>query len=274
MVKEDMYVRRRKVILICMITTIVTFWLNAFFLPSIYQPRPTAYAENGDKTPLTTNSTVTTSVTTTTSASTTTTTSTSTTTTTSTSTTTSTTTTLSSSTTTTTTFTTTVVEETSSEEINIEESNDDTCTAVEDEASAECVESAFNVESEYEPGEYPDEYVFSSGYVKGSADYILLCNCLGLEYGSDTVDIYEKAKVIEVILNRVSSSLYPDTVYGVISAPYQFSGCSEYLYLNIYSKRVTYSVMAAVDWYLEEGWQTSNHGYVGFSGDGTWNYFH
>ena len=179
MVKEEKYVRRKRAINISIIFMLIVSWFN-YCLSPLYQPRPKANASSmsDDNTPAT-NSTTTTSETTTT---------TSTSTTTTTTTTTSTTSTTTTESTTTTTSTTTVVIETTSEEIKIEEpveeAKADTSDCTDESAeSNECVEEV--IQAEYAPGEYPDGYVFSSGYVKGSADYIMLCNTVGHEYGSD-----------------------------------------------------------------------------------------
>ena len=53
---------------------------------------------------------------------------------------------------------------------------------------------------------------------------ILLCNVVGNEYGADFVPTAEKAKVVAVVMNRVYSELYPNTIYEVLTQPYQFSG--------------------------------------------------
>ena len=255
-------------------------WFNYCLSPQ-YQPKPSAYAittvdNNGnDPTPTTTSST-TTSETTTTSTSTTMTTSTFTTTTTSTPTTTTTTTTSTTTTelTTTTTSTTTVVIETPSEEIQIEEPVEEVevdNSGISDESAESnvCVEEI--IQAEYAPGEYPDGYVFSSGYEKGSADYIYLCNTVGHEYGSDWVAIEEKAKVAAVVVNRVNSSLYPNTIYDVLVQKYQFN--PSYADAN-YHAVVTSSVKAAVDWYLDIGYADSNYSWMhSYWGDGTWNHF-
>ena len=102
-------------------------------------------------------------------------------------------------------------------------------------------------------------------------EYILLCNVVAQEYGADRTPVKEKAKVVEVVLNRVASEDYPDTIYEVITQPYQFTGSENYSELTTYSDRVTDSVIEAVDWYLENSW--SNHGYTCFYGDGECNYF-
>jgi len=198
---------------------------------------------------------------------TTTTTSTTTTTTTSETTTTTTTTTISTTSETTTT-TTTTVEPTTAEEVFITEAEPTEEVQVED-----VIEE--DVPSEDEPVDVPEEVVSEAEPQElpiSESDFILLCNCVALEYGADWISVPEKALVVEVIMNRVNHSAYPNTIYGVISAPYQFSGSSSYLNLNTYSNRVTESVKEAVRYYFDHP-EEFQHGYYGFWGDGHRNYF-
>ncbi len=118
-----------------------------------------------------------------------------------------------------------------------------------------------------------NEYTYVSGtsYVSES-DYILLCNAVAHEAGSDWIDIYSKANVVEVIMNRVNSPLFPDTIYGVISQPYQFEGSEFYINMPYYSYEVTDSVIAAVDLYFNEPYSFMD-GFFYFYGDGYQNYF-
>lgn len=104
------------------------------------------------------------------------------------------------------------------------------------------------------------------------SDYILLCNAVAHEAGSNWISTSEKAKVAEVILNRVNSGSYPDTVYGVLTQRGQFSGASSYVNLGTYSGKVSDDVKAAVDMALDSSYD--NHGYTGFWGDGSQNHFH
>ncbi len=104
-------------------------------------------------------------------------------------------------------------------------------------------------------------------------EYILLCNCVANEAGSNWIDVYEKGKVVEVIMNRVNSPLYPDTIYGVITAPYQFTGSENYAYLSTYSGYVTDMVKEAVELYFSEP-SSFEHNYFGFYGDGYQNHFY
>ena len=104
-------------------------------------------------------------------------------------------------------------------------------------------------------------------------EYIWLCNVVGHEYGSDWIDESEKAKVVEVIMNRVNDPRFPDTIWDVLTQPNQFSGLEWTLYLGDFSYQVTPSVKAAVDMYLEHP-EDFDHGYLGFWGDGSMNHFY
>lgn len=108
-------------------------------------------------------------------------------------------------------------------------------------------------------------------YVSES-DYILLCNAVGHEYGSNWISVQEKAKVVEVIMNRVYSNQFPGTIYGVLTQPYQFTGAWGYVTLGCFSKEVTQSVKDSVLYYFQHPDEYA-HGYTGFHGDGYRNYF-
>ncbi|MBR1554717.1 MAG: cell wall hydrolase, partial [Oscillospiraceae bacterium] len=103
-------------------------------------------------------------------------------------------------------------------------------------------------------------------------EYILLCNCVAHEAGSDVITVENKAKVVEVIMNRVASSSFPNTIYGVITQKYQFSGSSSYANLSSYTSKVTDNVKAAVDLYFSNP-SSFNQGYLYFYGDGSQNHF-
>ncbi len=104
------------------------------------------------------------------------------------------------------------------------------------------------------------------------SDYIVLCNAVAHEAGCNWIDITDKAKVVEVIMNRVNSPLYPNSVVGVLTQPHQFSGSSKYVNLTTFSSYVTDSVKQAVDLYFADP-SAFSHGYYSFYGDGTRNYF-
>jgi spore germination cell wall hydrolase CwlJ-like protein len=97
---------------------------------------------------------------------------------------------------------------------------------------------------------------------------ILLCNLVGREYGSDYVSVYDKACVVAVVMNRVNSPQFPNTIYEVLTQPYQFSG---YFASDSYSYQVTDSVIESVDYYFSHQEEFGNWFY--FEGDGTYNYF-
>lgn len=106
-------------------------------------------------------------------------------------------------------------------------------------------------------------------YCISESERVMLCNLVGREYGSDYVSIEEKAKVVAVVMNRVNSSDFPDTIYGVLTQPDQFSG---YIPSESYTYQVTDSVIQAVDYYFSHSYEYGS--YLYFEGDGTWNYFH
>ncbi|MCM1507243.1 MAG: cell wall hydrolase [Ruminococcus flavefaciens] len=133
------------------------------------------------------------------------------------------------------------------------------------------VEEYIVEESVYTEPEVVDTYVSGLNYISES-DYILLCNAVAHEAGSDWIDIYSKANVVEVIMNRVYSPLFPNTVYEVLTQPYQFEGSETYTYLGGYSYEVTDSVISAVDLYFSDPYSFSQ-GYLYFFGDGYQNYF-
>ena len=102
-------------------------------------------------------------------------------------------------------------------------------------------------------------------------EYIMLCNAVAYEAGSDWIQTDEKAKVAEVIMNRVVSPDFPDTIYDVLTQEGQFVGVWNYVTLTDYSYKVTEDVKSAVNMALESDY--INHGYLFFEGDGTQNYF-
>lgn len=130
--------------------------------------------------------------------------------------------------------------------------------------SRKCTECNPNMEivSEYVPP------VVESGLLITETERILLCNLVGREYGSDYVPVYEKAKVVAVVMNRVNDSRFPNTIYEVLTQPYQFSG---YIPNYSYTYQVTDSVVQAVDYYFAHPEEFGSWLY--FYGDGTWNYF-
>ena len=104
-------------------------------------------------------------------------------------------------------------------------------------------------------------------------DFILLCNAVAHEAGSCWISETDKAKIVEVIMNRVSSPIYPDTIYGVLTQRNQFSGASSYVNLGTFSSAVTESVKSAVLLYFADPSQF-NDGYLSFYGNGSQNIFY
>lgn len=111
-----------------------------------------------------------------------------------------------------------------------------------------------------------------AGLPISESDFILLCNVVAHEAGSYWIGPYEKAYVVEVVMNRVASPLYPNTIYGVLTQPYQFSGSGGYVNLGTYSGNVTEAVKEAVMLYFTEP-DSFTQGYLSFYGDGIRNYF-
>lgn len=96
----------------------------------------------------------------------------------------------------------------------------------------------------------------------------LLRNVVANEYGSDYVPVAEKAKVVAVVMNRVNSPQFPNTIEAVLTQRYQFSG---YWACSYEWNSVTDSVREAVNYYFAHPDEFGNWLY--FEGDGTWNYF-
>ena len=105
------------------------------------------------------------------------------------------------------------------------------------------------------------------------AEYVLLCNAVANEAGSVWISETDKAKIVEVIMNRVSSSVYPDTIYDVITQRHQFTGASSYANLDTFTGAVTESVKSAVLLYFADPSQF-NDGYLYFYGNGSQNIFY
>ena len=148
-----------------------------------------------------------------------------------------------------------------------------TTEPTETEAETATTESTTNEPEETEEVTDELESEWWGGIVEGDSNYIMLCNAVAHEAGSDEVSEYNKGMVASVIINRVESSIYPGTIYDVLTQKNQFSGASGYIGLGGYSSKVNQSVKNAVSWYLSEGYKTDNHGYMSFWGDGHQNHF-
>jgi spore germination cell wall hydrolase CwlJ-like protein len=58
-------------------------------------------------------------------------------------------------------------------------------------------------------------------------DRQMLAEIVWHEAGSSWISQYNKAKVAAGVMNRVNDSKFPNTVYGVLTQPYQFSGSQQ-----------------------------------------------
>lgn len=154
-----------------------------------------------------------------------------------------------------------------------------TTTSTTTQTSAQENIQAIDPEPEYIEEEYiepepqveqdPTPASVSSGLPITDYERTLLRNVVAREYGSDWVPIEEKAKVVAVVINRVNSPSYPNTIEGVLTQPYQFSG---YYACNYEWSNVTQSVRDAVDYYFAH--QGEFGVWLGFYGDGTYNHFY
>lgn len=98
---------------------------------------------------------------------------------------------------------------------------------------------------------------------------VLLCNIVANEAGSDWISIYDKASIVACVMNRVNSPDFPNTIEGVLTQPYQFSG---YYASGSYYSTVTDACIQAVDYYFNN---PNEFGYwLYFEGNGMNNYFH
>ncbi|MBR5370828.1 MAG: cell wall hydrolase [Oscillospiraceae bacterium] len=166
-----------------------------------------------------------------------------------------------------------------------EESADESEQSEEEGESEEPTEATTESEEDEETDEEPDETEPESeeeteeseeepsrAITITDEEYIMICNVVGHEYGANWISEYDKALVVEVIMNRVNSKLFPNTIYEVLMQKGQFPGLSRLINLGKFSKQVTPSVKAAVDLYLSDPSQFQ-HGYLFYSGDGHRNYF-
>lgn len=101
------------------------------------------------------------------------------------------------------------------------------------------------------------------------SERILLCNLVGREYNGYYVPLAEKAKVVAVVMNRVNSPLFPNSIREVLNQKGQFPG---YLSDISYSSAVTESVIQSVYYYFSHISEFSTT-ILSYEGDGTWNYF-
>lgn len=104
---------------------------------------------------------------------------------------------------------------------------------------------------------------------------VLLTNVVASEYGSDChgyggppITLYERACVVAVVMNRVYNSGFPNTIEGVLTEPYQFSG---YYASSSYFQSVTQNCIDAVYYYFAHASEFPY--YLSFWGDGAYNHF-
>ena len=97
-------------------------------------------------------------------------------------------------------------------------------------------------------------------------DFALLCEIVEYEAGSDWISTYDKARVANGVMNRVRDSRYPDSVYGVLTQPYQFSG------YYVGCKTARQGSIDAVNYYLSHPDEFGNGN--SWYGDGYNNYFY
>lgn len=119
-----------------------------------------------------------------------------------------------------------------------------------------------------EPPEEVWEPVYYNDYIT-DYEHVLLANCVANEYGSDWVSVYDKACVVAVVMNRVNSGKWPNTIESVLVQPDQFTG---YWASGYYWDKTTQSCKEAVDYYFCH--QDEFPYYTGFWGDGTYNHFY
>ena len=127
--------------------------------------------------------------------------------------------------------------------------------------SRKCTECNPDIEivNEYiEPEPSIDDYGLTEDEIT------LLRKIVSYEYGSDWVPVYEKAKVVNGVMNRVYDSRFPDTIYGVLTQSGQFPGF--YVYGTYY---ISDSIISAVDYYFahpdefdnSNSWYADGYGY-------------
>lgn len=101
---------------------------------------------------------------------------------------------------------------------------------------------------------------------------VYLCNIVGSEYGADWVSLYDKALVVATVMNRYYDGGWTggraNTIYNVITAPYQYSTAYAVPY---YRYNVTQSCIDAVDYYFMH--QSEFPHVTSYWGDGRVNHF-
>jgi hypothetical protein len=100
---------------------------------------------------------------------------------------------------------------------------------------------------------------------------IYLINVVTSEYGSDYVPLYEKAKVVAVVMNRLHNGYWGDSISSVLSYPGQFVG---YYLKDGYYGNTTPECIDAVDYYFLHKDDSMYNGIMYISGGGGWNSFY
>lgn len=134
------------------------------------------------------------------------------------------------------------------------------------------------------PYEEPTPATTDTAIAVTDYEYVILCNLVAGEYGSDWVSTYDKGAVVATVIHRMWEGTRwtygaPATIYNVIASPYQYDG--KYL-SGSYSSKVTQSCKDAVtyalnnisayDYYTNPD-GTSVYMINSFRGDGTYNWF-
>lgn len=124
----------------------------------------------------------------------------------------------------------------------------------------------------------------STQIVVSDYEYVMLCNLVAGEYGSNNVSVYDKGAVVATVIHRLWEGTrwtagMPATIYNVIAAPCQYDG--KYL-SSTFSSKVTQSCKDAVtyalnnihdyDYYTNPD-GTSIYMINSFTGDGRYNWF-
>lgn len=105
-------------------------------------------------------------------------------------------------------------------------------------------------------------------------EFVWLCNAVGTEYGSDWIDTWDKAQVVDTIMTRVQQGCWtdegrPSTIYNVLTASGQF----DWSYVDDYfHDNVTPDCVEAVNYYFAHMDEFEH--YDSFYGDGVYNYFY
>ena len=134
------------------------------------------------------------------------------------------------------------------------------------------------------PYEEPAPTMTSTAIQVTDYEYVILCNLVAGEYGSDWVSTYDKGAVVATVIHRLWEGTrwtggQPASIYNVIAAPYQYDGkylSGSYAWNVTQSCKdaVTYALnnISAYDYYTNPD-GTSVYMINSFYGDGTHNWF-